>query len=584
MEQSANKRSGRTIPSKEELIQKILGLKVLSESKRLKAVSNTLQSYFKLRDKKHLMWVNVNRKELFDRCYDMADLRLLVQLPDNVPDNDILHLLAGEFDQVSCFYSFIHYGLRCGKSDHFIAYMGVNHLDCLCWLNKNFDSTLLMAAVHTGKLSAFLPLYMDNNRGKHRKSKALSKVDILRLFLTIYDTWKTDGCHCSELEGIEGLDRFVDLCRSNDYSWLKRHPFISSFGKKGCMEELESSYKELESIRAAIPAFDYSTIDDFDYVKAYLKGDSDHKAAFCSHFGLDGAAHFNKLKELYPNEVLLRYARLGELNTLPLDVDRDNRYVYEEAAKGCFHLINTADCFFYVVEHLEADPVAFMRHFGFQKKISFESIKDQVLANKTDSDFVELIDCGLLYKILPEKLGEYGHVKAIRKNERLSKQLDNMRDTMCGIGTRRLKLLLNRLIKGGDQLAQAYRMALELEDVNIQAKRSYGQFQDKIYEKKHKLLIELMDLCRAQKYVFGHQCCKGRGVNVIIYFELPNADQISFHTYMPSIPTNIPLYKKEWNGIENHTLPALEAALLMAYPEAIAKVKEAIEKQAKKAG
>lgn len=124
---------------------------------------------------------------------------------------------------------------------------------------------------------------------------------------------------------------------------------------------------------------------------------------------------------------------------------------------------------------------------------------------------------------------------------------------------------------------------MELEDVNVQAKRSYGQYQDKIYKKKHKLLCELIDLCRQHDYVFGYQDCKGRGVNVIIYFELPHVDQISFHTHMPSIPTHIPPYTKAWNGIVNHTLPALESALITAYPEEIAKVKASMEKQANKA-
>lgn len=459
-----------------------------------------------------------------------------------------------------------------------MKYVGSNNVAFLKWLNNNMDSTLLMAAVHAGMLNGFYPLYSLRKQGGNKCAFAKMEFDVIGLFLGIYDALKASNGRYSDFDGIAGMDRFVDLCRSGVPSWLRRHPLLSTFGKKGCLKGLTSAINDLESIRTALPAFDYSTIVDFDYVKAYLKGDSERKAAFCSHFGLDGAAHYNRLRELYPNEVLLRYARLGELNTLPLDVDRDNRYVNEEAAKGCFHLINTSGCFFYVVEHLEADHSAFMNYFGFPNDQSFEAIKTEVLAYKHDTDFAEEVHEGLIHKSLPYHLSDFGHTKAIRKIERPSNQLDNMRDTMCGIGTRRLKLLLNKLIKGGDQLAQAYRISLELEDVNIQAKRSYGQYQDKIYEKKHKLLIELMDLCRAQKYVFGHQCCKGRGVNVIIYFELPYVDQISFHTYRPSIPINIPPYKKEWNGIDNHTLPALEAALLVAYPEAIAKVKEAVEK------
>lgn len=570
------------VPSKEELINLIKGLDGQSRDMVRKAVSTHLQTHFKLRSQVDLKRVNVKRKTLFERCYDLADLRLLVKIDSSVPDNDVLHLLAREFDSVSCFRSFAHYAQSCGTPDFFVSYVGSNSRDFLKWLNNNIDSTLLMAALHAGMLNGFLPLYLQRKHGGNKGGSPKAKYDSIGLFLSIYTALNSSG-NMRDFKRIKGLDRFVALCLSDDFSWLKQHPFLRSFGKLGCLKQLPSAIQELESIRAAMTEFDFSSLDSFDYVKAYLKKNPDYKSAFCSHFGLDGAAHYNMLSQLYPNEVLLRYARLGELNTLPLDVDRDNRYVYEEAAKGAFHLINTSGCLFYVIDHLEADPSAFLRYFGFPGGQSFESIKQQVLANRQDSDFAEVVHDGLIHKSLPYMLNDFGHMKAIRKNERLSKQLDVMRETMCGIGTRRLKLLLNKLVKGGDQLAQAYRMALELEDVNIQAKRSYGKYQDKIYEKKHKLLIELMDLCREQDYAFGYQSCNGRGVNVIIYFELPHVDQISFHSHMPSIPTNIPPYTKEWNGLENHTLPALESALVTAYPEEIAKVKASMEKQAHKA-
>ena len=314
------------IPTKEELIYKIKGLKGKSQNKVRNAVSTHLQTYFKLRSKVDLKRVNVNRKELFEHCYELADLRILVKIDSSVPDNDVLHLLAREFDSVSYFRSFVHYAQRCGAPDYFVKYVGSNNVDFLKWLNNNMDSTLLMAAVHAGMLNCFFPLYSLRKQGANKTDSAKTEFDMVGLFLRIYDELKASNGIYSDFDGIAGMDRFVDLCRSGVPSWLRCHPLLSRFGGKGCFKGLPFAINELESIRAALPAFDYSTIDDFDYVKAYLKGNSDHKAAFCSHFGLDGAAHYNKLKELYPNEVLLRYARLGELNTLPLDVDRDNQY------------------------------------------------------------------------------------------------------------------------------------------------------------------------------------------------------------------------------------------------------------------
>ena len=45
---------------------------------------------------------------------------------------------------------------------------------------------------------------------------------------------------------------------------------------------------------------------------------------------------------------------------------------------------------------------------------------------------------------------------AERKNSMLSVLLHDKRETMCGIGTRRLKLFLNSLVKQGDKVAELY--------------------------------------------------------------------------------------------------------------------------------
>lgn len=91
------------IPAKEELIDKIKGLKGKSHNKVRNAVSTHLQTYLKLRSKVDLKRVNVDRKGLFERCYELADFRLFVKLDSSVPDNDVLHLLDREFDSVSRF-------------------------------------------------------------------------------------------------------------------------------------------------------------------------------------------------------------------------------------------------------------------------------------------------------------------------------------------------------------------------------------------------------------------------------------------------------------------------------------------------
>ena len=55
------------------------------------------------------------------------------------------------------------------------------------------------------------------------------------------------------------------------------------------------------------------------------------------------------------------------------------------------------------------------------------------------------------------------------RDETLIWQLANSRKNFCGVGSRKIKLLLNKLAKT-DNLAKAYRIALEAEDKNISAK------------------------------------------------------------------------------------------------------------------
>ena len=164
--------------------------------------------------------------------------------------------------------------------------------------------------------------------------------------------------------------------------------------------------------------------------------------------------------------------------------------------------------------------------------------------------------------------------EAEAKNRRLSEQLDDKRENMCGVGTRRLKLFLNRLVKKGDVVAKGYRLALETEDVNIVAKRQVYPYKEKYYDKKQALLIELADFCEAQGWVYGCQSIQGHGVDAVIYFELPDMEQISFHTHISGFNRALPVYSKPWIGKEQHTLIAIEQAIMSRYGEAVQSLKK----------
>ena len=156
----------------------------------------------------------------------------------------------------------------------------------------------------------------------------------------------------------------------------------------------------------------------------------------------------------------------------------------------------------------------------------------------------------------------------------LIKQLSKMRTRMCGIGTNRLKRFLNARIKAGDKTAELYRTALELEDVNIRAKKYKGDYSVRCYNKKEVLLSRLCDLCRNHGdilYGCHYDNATVDYINSVMYFELPGCEQISFHCHLNGRKAvHLPTYPKEWDEKVESTLPKLEAAIMLLYGADIA--------------
>lgn len=140
----------------------------------------------------------------------------------------------------------------------------------------------------------------------------------------------------------------------------------------------------------------------------------------------------------------------------------------------------------------------------------------------------------------------------------LVRQLESARDHFCGIGTRKVKLQLNR-IGANDALARAFRLALEIEDCSTQGKK-YGrsEWSDEKYREKTELIEKLCRLCEIEGWLYGKHFSDNWQTKHIVYFELPGCEQISFHT---NLSIEIPDYPKQWDGKTHSTLQKLEAAI-----------------------
>jgi hypothetical protein len=149
-----------------------------------------------------------------------------------------------------------------------------------------------------------------------------------------------------------------------------------------------------------------------------------------------------------------------------------------------------------------------------------------------------------------------------RERVRLLKVL---RNTACGIGTRLLKLRLNKLAQT-DPLALAARLALEIEDANLSAKRyGYTKWMDRNYDKKQELIRELITMFRHQEWEFGIHAPASRIGRGVIYFEIPGCEQISWHYDHEG--AELPIYEKEWDCKQGSTLPKLMAFIEREFVE-----------------
>ena len=86
--------------------------------------------------------------------------------------------------------------------------------------------------------------------------------------------------------------------------------------------------------------------------------------------------------------------------------------------------------------------------------------------------------------------------QALYKNWCLVDEQIDMRESFCGVGTRKIKVFLNQKVKKGDKIAELLRVALELNDVNVSAKRYWGDYKRDYYSKKEDLIRDLNHLYR----------------------------------------------------------------------------------------
>jgi len=208
-----------------------------------------------------------------------------------------------------------------------------------------------------------------------------------------------------------------------------------------------------------------------------------------------------------------------------------------------------------------------------QQELKKQAVKVTITTNYNNFDYDDYYDEDDYYPSYNESKYE-----AELKNLELVCDYESFKKNMCnGLGQRKIKFFLNKKIKEGDMAADLYRIALEIENTNINAKKyrntRHVSYKDILYAEKEELLKQLLKKCEEynkineNKICYGWQHANNYSTNMLLYFELPDTEQISFHCNLSKkdIGESTPEYKKVWDEKVNSTLFKLEDAILKRY-------------------
>lgn len=188
--------------------------------------------------------------------------------------------------------------------------------------------------------------------------------------------------------------------------------------------------------------------------------------------------------------------------------------------------------------------------------------------DKSNQNIKNLIDKIPLIKSISYDYDKYEdyYDSAKFKNRELVSILDVSRNDFCSIGTNKIKRRLNKLSQT-DDVAKAVRLSIEIEDKSIQAKKYYKDYYNN-YSEKENLIYELIDIFEYYKWNYGKQKSDVIPVNWMVFFEIPDCEQISWHTNLNN-SNSIPDYKGKWDQKVNSTLSKLEQFIKNKYSEII---------------
>ena len=204
-------------------------------------------------------------------------------------------------------------------------------------------------------------------------------------------------------------------------------------------------------------------------------------------------------------------------------------------------------------------------------EISEKKVMDEYSRNKKEADSFSFFGltvfdliraqnhCSnpVLRKRIEMKIEEC-NMKSRRSNEQNKinlQKLEDFKKGALGIGLRKVVSTMKRMSKKStDKNMKAITLLLETEYANLSAKKHGRSLKQLIYERKQILLERLSYMLKDSGWRYGYNEEPGKNASYIIYFYLPNGEQLSWHTNDYMTYRMFPYIDSKWDGKPCSTL------------------------------
>ena len=119
-------------------------------------------------------------------------------------------------------------------------------------------------------------------------------------------------------------------------------------------------------------------------------------------------------------------------------------------------------------------------------------------------------------------------------------------------------------IMENDALAELYFLLLSAQHFNVLAKMHNGSMRTNHYAKKYYFVTSALKLCMENQIKCGvtKNMSETCDISHIVYFDVPEAGQISFHmNFIDEEASRYPEYTNEWDGLDNSTFDKLREGI-----------------------